>query len=39
MHYSVPGHSCVQVVDNMHSQIEKAMSTAEFFLQCHYHIF
>ena len=31
MHYSVPGHSCVQVVDNMHSQFEKAMSTAEVF--------
>ena len=31
MKFSVPGHSCVQEVDNMHSQIEKAMQVAEFY--------
>ena len=31
MKYSIPGHSCVQVVDNMHSKMENAMSVAEFF--------
>lgn len=31
MKYSTPGHSAVQEVDNMHSNIEKAMARAEFF--------
>ena len=31
MRYSVPGHSYIQKVDNMHSKIEHAMSTAEFY--------
>ena len=31
MKYSVPGHSCVQEVDNTHSNIEKAMHVAEFY--------
>ncbi|XP_028658548.2 uncharacterized protein LOC114652351 [Erpetoichthys calabaricus] len=31
MKYSVPGHSCVQEVDGMHSQIEQAMEVAEFY--------
>ena len=29
--YSVPGHSCVQEVDKMHSNFEKAMPVAEFY--------
>ncbi|XP_022199538.1 uncharacterized protein LOC111056478 [Nilaparvata lugens] len=29
--YSLPGHSCVQEVDNVHSQIEKAMRTTDFY--------
>lgn len=29
--YSVPGHSCVQLVDNAHSLIEKAMSKTEVY--------
>ena len=42
--YSIPGHSSVQEVDNMHSKIERAMNVAEFFspvsflsilLKCH----
>lgn len=31
MKYSVPGHSCIQEVDNAHSIIEKGMSTNEFY--------
>jgi hypothetical protein len=31
MKYSVPGHSCIQEVDNAHSMIEKAMSQNEFY--------
>ena len=31
MKYSTPGHSCIQEVDNIHSNIEKAMSVAEFY--------
>lgn len=31
MKYSVPGHSCIQEVDNAHSQIEKAMNVSEFY--------
>ena len=31
MKYSLPGHSCVQEVDNMHKQIEDAMQVAEFY--------
>ena len=31
MKYSVVGHSCIQNVDNMHSNIEKAMRVSEFF--------
>ena len=31
MKYSTPGHSAVQEVDNMHSQIEKAMALSEFY--------
>ena len=31
MKYSVPGHSCVQEVDNAHSQIEKAASKEEYY--------
>ena len=31
MKYSVPGHCCIQEVDNIHSKIENAMSTAEFY--------
>ena len=31
MTYSLPGHSCVQEVDNMHKQIEDAMQVAEFY--------
>lgn len=27
--YSVPGHSCIQEVDNAHSQIEKKMKSLE----------
>ena len=30
MKYSVPGHSCIQEVDNVHSQREKCFSIAEF---------
>jgi hypothetical protein len=29
--YSTPGHSCIQEVDNIHSNIEKAMSVSEFY--------
>lgn len=29
--YSLPGHSCVQEVDNAHSQIEKAMRATDFY--------
>lgn len=29
--YSVPGHFCVQLVDNAHSLIEKAMSKTEVY--------
>ena len=29
--YSVPGHSAVQDVDNMHSQIEKTLQSSEFY--------
>ena len=29
--YSVPGHTCIQSVDNMHSIIGKATTAAEFF--------
>lgn len=29
MKYSIPGHSCIQVVDNVHSRIEKAMMVAD----------
>ena len=31
MKYSTPGHSAVQEVDNMHSQIEKSMALSEFY--------
>lgn len=31
MKYSTPGHSAVQEVDNMHSTIEKAMASSEFY--------
>lgn len=31
MKYSTPGHSAVQEVDNMHSNIEKAMASSEFY--------
>ena len=31
MKFSVPGHSCVQEVDNMHSQIENHMRASELF--------
>jgi hypothetical protein len=31
MQYSLPGHSCVQEVDNAHSQIEKAMKKTDFY--------
>ena len=31
MKYSVPDHSCVQEVDIMHSNIERAMHVAEFY--------
>ena len=31
MKYSVPGHSAVQDVDNMHSQIEKTLQSSEFY--------
>lgn len=31
MKYSTPGHGAVQEVDNIHSQIEKAMKIAEFY--------
>lgn len=29
MKYSTPGHSCIQEVDNVHSQIEKVMAVSE----------
>lgn len=29
MKYSIPGHSCIQVVDNIHSRIEKAMRVTD----------
>ncbi|CAH0545868.1 unnamed protein product, partial [Brassicogethes aeneus] len=29
MKYSIPGHSCIQVVDNIHSRIEKAMKVTD----------
>ena len=31
MKYAVPGHSCIQEVENMHSIIEKSMRVAEFY--------
>lgn len=31
MNFSLPGHSCVQEVDNAHSAIEKAMGKTDFF--------
>ena len=31
MKYMVPGHSAVQDVDNMHSQIEKTLQSSEFY--------
>lgn len=31
MKYSLPGHSCVQEVDSVHSCIERAMSKTEFY--------
>lgn len=31
MKYSTPGHGAVQDVDNIHSQIEKAFSTSEYY--------
>lgn len=31
MKYSLPGHSCIQEVDNAHSQIEKVLAINEFF--------
>ena len=31
MKYSVPGHSCIQEVDNAHSNIEKAMNLTDFY--------
>lgn len=31
MKYSVPGHSCIQEVDNAHSLIEKGMAHTEFY--------
>lgn len=31
MKYSLPGHSCVQEVDGVHSQIEKAMNKIDFY--------
>lgn len=31
MKYSLPGHGCVQEVDNIHSQIERYMAQKEFF--------
>ena len=31
MKYAVPGHSCIQEVDNMHSIIENSMKVAEFY--------
>lgn len=34
MKYSTPGHSAVQEVDNMHSNIEKAMASSEFSAHC-----
>ena len=29
--YSVPGHSCIQEVDNLHSQLETVFRKAEFY--------
>lgn len=31
MKYSIPGHGCIQEVDNIHSQIERHMAKIEFF--------
>ncbi|GBO41299.1 hypothetical protein AVEN_223067-1 [Araneus ventricosus] len=31
MKYSLPGHSCVQEVDRVHSNIEKAMNKTDFY--------
>ncbi|GBL91819.1 hypothetical protein AVEN_172744-1 [Araneus ventricosus] len=31
MKYSLPGHSCVQEVDSVHSSIEKAMNKIDFY--------
>ena len=31
MKFSTPDHSCIQEVDNIHSNIEKAISAAEFY--------
>lgn len=31
MKYSLPGHSCVQEVDHVHSSIEKAMNKTDFY--------
>ncbi|GBN16974.1 hypothetical protein AVEN_140007-1 [Araneus ventricosus] len=31
MKYSLPGHSCVQEVDSVHSNIEKAMNKIDFY--------
>ncbi|GFR75979.1 hypothetical protein ElyMa_003935100 [Elysia marginata] len=31
MKYSIAGHSCVQEVDNVHSQLEKSFNVSEFF--------
>lgn len=31
MKFSVPGHSCIQEIDNIHSQIEKAFRKIEFY--------
>ena len=31
MKYSVPGHSCIQEVDNIHSQLERWVKVDEFF--------
>lgn len=31
MKYSIPGHSCVQEVDNMHRQVQDVMRISEFY--------
>ena len=31
MKYSIPGHSCVQEVDNMHRQVQDVMHISEFY--------